>query len=306
MVYWFVYPKQRLLTWHIHKLFTSVTTPFSQLYLDELKLQLRWPDNTVSFLYLHTIFDSFQYTNMVGKVTLCLPFLLPPFSPPFIHPSSLSSSHFALHLSSFLLAFHLLIPLFIFHLRFLHSFNLLEMYLSISHSWHSFSTMLMRIISTHTHTHTHNTYTHTCTHTHTHTHTTHAHTHMHTHHTHTHTHTHIQKVRLFSTVQDNIVDNLLELTSAVTSRKLHSVLEYLTLTTTATIMPRGSILQRLWEMVADPHVSFISPLLIPRAWLPSLFWWLTVYKYREVCVCGGDTAWLAWLLAVLNYRGVRA
>ena len=77
--------------------------------------------------------------------------------------------------------------------------------------------------------------------------------------THTHHSVPIQKVRLFNTVQDNIVDNLLEVTSAVTSRKLHSVLEYLTLTTTATLMPRASILLRLWEMVADPHVSLVLP-----------------------------------------------
>ena len=104
-------------------------------------------------------------------------------------------------------------------------------------------------------------------------------------HTHTHHSVPIQKVRLFSTVQDNIVDNLLEVTSAVTSRKLHSVLEYLTLTTTATLMPRASILLRLWEMVADPHVSLV--LLSSPDFAPSTLWWLT-----NIVVSGWVSGWV--------------
>ena len=146
---------------------------------------------------------------------------------------------------------------------------------------------------------------------HTHTHHTHSHRDLPTHHTHPYTHTHtppythtcthtlahttppppqtqhsapIQKVRLFSTVQDNIADNLLELTSAVTSRKLHSVLEYLTLTTTTTLMPRASILQRLWEMVADPHVS---PIFYPRPSLPPLMLAHGIQIQRSVGGGGG-------------------
>ena len=91
-------------------------------------------------------------------------------------------------------------------------------------------------------------------------------------------------------MQDNIVDNLLEVTSAVTSRKLHSVLEYLTLTTTATLMPRASILLRLWEMVADPHVSLV--LLSSPDFTASTLWWLTGYKYSSEWVSEWVGEWV--------------
>ena len=64
-----------------------------------------------------------------------------------------------------------------------------------------------------------------------------------------------QKVCLFGLSQDNMLENLMDVTSTISSRKLHSVLEYLTIVTSTSFMPKASQLQRLWEMVVDPHVS---------------------------------------------------
>jgi len=55
--------------------------------------------------------------------------------------------------------------------------------------------------------------------------------------------------------KNNMLENLMDVTSTVSSRKLHSVLEYLTIVTSTSFMPKASQLQRLWEMVVDPHVS---------------------------------------------------
>lgn len=52
-----------------------------------------------------------------------------------------------------------------------------------------------------------------------------------------------------------MLENLMDMTSTISSWKLHSVLEYLTIVTSTSFMPKASQLQRLWEMVVDSHVS---------------------------------------------------